>query len=142
MFRGGGNASAVIGDGGSEPVTVTTGFAPGSTLENRMKMETSCWARLLPLFGVLLAAAPTTHAQTKMYKCIIDGRTVYQQTACPASAQADDVKPTAKATSASRQAASHPSVRPAAHGAKPSTSSASNPTMRSEPEGAQGKAQH
>jgi hypothetical protein len=140
MFHGGGNASAVIGDGGSKPVTVTTSLASGSTLEHRMK--TSCWARLLPLFGVLLAAIPTTHAQTKMYKCIIDGRTVYQQTACPVNAQTDDVKPTAEAASASRQTASHPSVRPAAHGAKPSASSASNPPMRTEPEDAQGKAQH
>jgi hypothetical protein len=63
-----------------------------------------CHVRLLLLSCVLVAAAPPMHAQTKMFKCIIDGRTVYQQTGCPVSARADDVKPVAGVTSASQPA--------------------------------------
>ena len=42
------------------------------------------WAALLLLLAIAHAPA---HAQgKKMFKCLIDGRTVYQQTACPVNA--------------------------------------------------------
>ena len=69
-------------------------------------MKISCHARLLLLSCVLVAAAPPMHAQTKMFKCIIDGRTVYQQTACPVGPRSDDIKPVAGVASANQPAAS------------------------------------
>jgi len=102
-------------------------------------MKTSCGERLLLLLGMLVAAAPPTHAQTKMFKCIIDGRTVYQQTACPVNPQADDVKPLAEAASAYRPPASRPSARATARAATPSASAASNSQTQAETTGARGK---
>jgi hypothetical protein len=42
------------------------------------------------LLGVLATAAAGAWAQTKMFKCTVAGRTIYQQTACGNEA---DVKP-------------------------------------------------
>jgi hypothetical protein len=57
-----------------------------------------------------LVAVPLAHAQSqKMFKCLIDGRTVYQQTACPANAV--DAKRSPDAASAAASAASQPAAR-------------------------------
>jgi hypothetical protein len=74
-------------------------------------MKTPCWNRLLPLFAVLIAAAPPINAQSKMFKCTIDGRTVYQQTACPVTQQANDAKPAAEAAFAPASSASRAAAR-------------------------------
>ncbi len=39
------------------------------------------------LLAGLLAIAPSASAVEKMFKCVIDKRTVYQQQACPANAE-------------------------------------------------------
>ena len=44
-------------------------------------MKTSRWLALWPLFSALLCTG--AQAQSKTYKCMIDGRTVFQQSACP-----------------------------------------------------------
>jgi len=93
----------------------------------RTLVKTSRRTRLLMLACVLLTAALTTHAQTKMFKCIIDARTVYQQTGCPVGSLADDVKPTAGTAAASRPAASGPSMRGGARAATPPASAGGNP---------------
>jgi len=97
-------------------------------VETRVSQMSMRW---LVLCCVSIAAAPLTHAQTKMFKCMIDGRTVYQQTACPVSARADDVKPVAAAASANQLPASGPSARAGARAAAPSASAGSNNAVNS-----------
>ena len=75
----------------------------------------------LPLAALVLAAHPVSHAQ-KMYRCVIDGRTVYQQTACPA--YASDAKPMTSAASAA--AASAASAASAAARVQAAASAASS----------------
>jgi hypothetical protein len=53
---------------------------------------------LLALVVVLMLPA---YAQTKMFKCILDGHTVYQQTACPVTSQINDAASAPQATSTS-----------------------------------------
>jgi hypothetical protein len=48
-------------------------------------------AAALSLAGLALAAAPVAHAQ--LFKCIQDGRTVYQQEKCPDTARQSTVRP-------------------------------------------------
>ena len=103
-------------------------------------MTTPCWNRLLPLFALMVTAAPPTNAQSKMFKCMIDGRTVYQQTACPVTQQANDAKPAAEAAFAPASFASQATAR--ARAATPSASVASGSPMQAEPTGARAKAQH
>jgi hypothetical protein len=62
------------------------------------------------LVAAALVAVPVAHAQSqKMFKCLVDGRTVYQQTACPANAV--DAKRPADAASAAASAASQAPAR-------------------------------
>jgi len=76
---------------------------------------------------VLACVAFGAHAQTKMYKCTGDGRTVYQQTACASAAGASapsdnaattgrsgDGKSTAQATKAPASGSIASSSRPGA----------------------------
>ena len=103
-------------------------------------MRTLRWIRRLPLLGLLLlTAAPALHAESKTFKCMIEGRTVYQQTVCPVSSQSDDVKPAAEAASASHPAASHPCTRSAASSAAPSAGAVCGTRGRAEKTGAQVK---
>ena len=69
----------------------------------------------LLLLGALAVAATAAPAQTKMFKCLVAGRTVYQQTQCAdaAAPEKEEAKPAARAASAPRRAAS------AASGAAP-----------------------
>jgi len=103
-------------------------------------MTTPCWNRLLPLFALMVTAAPPTNAQSKMFKCTIDGRTIYQQTGCQVTQQANDSKPAAEAAFAPASSASRATTR--ARAATPSASLASGSPMQSEPTGARVKAQH
>jgi hypothetical protein len=62
----------------------------------------------------LLAAVTTgAHAQTKMFKCVVDGRTIYQQTACAVQPAADEAKAAAAAASAPRPGDARAPARPA-----------------------------
>lgn len=63
---------------------------------------------LVPLLSALVTAP---QAQTKMYKCVSGGHTVYQQTACPVTATAGEAGASAPAASASRAALSRVSVK-------------------------------
>ena len=103
-------------------------------------MTTPCWNRLLPLFALMVAAAPPTNALSKMFKCTIDGRTVYQQTACQVTQQANAAKPVAEAASAPASSASRATAR--ARPGTPSASVASGSLMQAESTGARAKAQH
>ena len=62
------------------------------------------------LLLLVTMAAPVTlaNAQTKMFKCMIDGHTVYQQTACPVTQQASEA---ASAPQTASTPASAPSFR-------------------------------
>jgi hypothetical protein len=54
----------------------------------------------MALLCFALATAAPIHAQTKMFKCMVDGRTVYQQTGCPVvSSQTDEGNPKLQSTS-------------------------------------------
>ena len=97
-------------------------------------MKILCWNCLLPLFAVLIAAAPPANAQSKMFKCMIDGRTVYQQTACPVTQQANAAKPAADAASAPASSASRPTAR------APAASVISGSPMQAGPTGVRAKA--
>jgi len=57
---------------------------------------------LLPLVPLMVAATLPAVAQTKMFKCIVDGHTVYQQIACPVIQPATEAPsaPPAASTSA------------------------------------------
>jgi hypothetical protein len=66
-----------------------------------------------------MAAAGLAQGQTKMFKCVVDGRTAYQQTACSISSPAADAKPMAEAAAAPQPAASGASSRAGARAAKP-----------------------
>ena len=61
-------------------------------------MKTPRWLALWPLFAALLCTGAM--AQSKTYKCMIDGRTVFQQSACPVSAEPEAAKPAAEASAA------------------------------------------
>lgn len=65
---------------------------------------------LLPALATLTLAA---QAQSKMYKCTGNGRTVYQQTACADASPADAVAPPEPAASARRSGASRAPMPPA-----------------------------
>lgn len=69
---------------------------------------------LLPALAALTLAA---QAQSKMYKCTGNGRTVYQQTACADASTADAVTPPEPAASARRSGASRAPMPPASAGA-------------------------
>jgi hypothetical protein len=73
--------------------------------------------------AVALALATDAFAASQMYKCVENGRTVYQQQAC--NPQADP------AASAARGAAT--TARPAASAAAASAASAATPLRRSSP---------
>jgi hypothetical protein len=79
------------------------------------------------LLLLLLAAgsAPVQAQGLKMFKCLIDGRTVYQQTACPPNAI--DVKRAAEPASAPASAASPATTRAAVPAASVPAGAASNP---------------
>jgi hypothetical protein len=78
-------------------------------------------ARLVAASGfvALLLGSGSASAATQMFKCIIGGRTVYQQQACPADAElpmAPGISPGSPATpasAASQPAASKSKVKPA-----------------------------
>jgi hypothetical protein len=48
-------------------------------------MKVERWKYLLLLFVALESVAPQLLAQGKLFKCVLNGRTTYQQTACPES---------------------------------------------------------
>ena len=84
--------------------------------------------RIHLLLGVLAMAAAPASAQTKMFKCIVAGRTVYQQTECAAAApDKEEAKPAARAASAPRRAASAASGAATAPG---KTSGTRDPAQR------------
>jgi hypothetical protein len=56
---------------------------------------------LMPLLVLVAAPMLPAFAQTKMFKCMVDGHTVYQQTACPVIPQIDVAASAPQATSAS-----------------------------------------
>lgn len=60
---------------------------------------------LLCLLPALVTATLVVQAQSKMYKCTGNGRTVYQQTACADISPADAVAPPETAASARRSGA-------------------------------------
>jgi len=55
---------------------------------------------LMTLLALTVGSISLAAAQTKMFKCMSDGHTVYQQTACPASQQPSEVASAAQAASA------------------------------------------
>ena len=59
-------------------------------------MKTPRWLALLPLLFALPALQ--AQAQSKTYRCLIDGRTVFQQSACPVGAEPEPIKPAAEAS--------------------------------------------
>jgi len=100
-------------------------------------MKTSCRTPLLLMPCLLIAVALPTHAQTKMFKCIIDGRTVYQQTGCPVGLRADDVKSIAETAAAYRppasaaaRASASAATLPASAGGNPQTQAKTSDTRR------------
>ena len=56
---------------------------------------------LMTLLALTVESIPLAAAQTRMFKCMSEGHTVYQQTACPVSQQASEVSSAARAASAS-----------------------------------------
>lgn len=76
--------------------------------------------RCLLLVEVLATGVAASHAQTRMFKCITDGRTIYQQSACANAAPADAAVPVAQAASARRLA----DVRTPAKPTRPAASAA------------------
>jgi len=69
----------------------------------------SAW-RIRPTIPMLLAMAIPLAAQCKPFKCLIDGRTTYQQTACPPNS-----------TDATRPAEAASAVSESAHGSSATT---------------------
>jgi hypothetical protein len=63
--------------------------------------------RALLVAGSLLAAAHPGHAGSQLFKCVDGGRTVYQQQACPSSAQSEPMASSPR-TLAKADAASAP----------------------------------
>jgi hypothetical protein len=89
------------------------------TQHGRVSICTSNRARSLVLFCSLIAAVGLAQAQTKMFKCVVDGRTSYQQTACSVSSPATDAKPIAEPAATPRASASGASSRAGARAAPP-----------------------
>lgn len=87
---------------------------------------------LLPTIALLIAGAAPVSAQTKMFKCTIDGRTVYQQSGCPVSNQPTDMAPAAQSPTSSA-ASSVPRVNKRRKAAAMSAVPASEPAARVEP---------
>jgi hypothetical protein len=78
-------------------------------------------ARLAAAAGLLAfaAAGPTSLAATQMFKCIIGGRTVYQQQACPADADPPKAAASAGVASNASSSASAAAPSPGAAPRKP-----------------------
>jgi hypothetical protein len=78
-------------------------------------------ARLAAAAGFLTFAmtAPGSFAATQMFKCIIGGRTVYQQQACPADADPPKAAASAGAASSPSGSASASAPSPGAAPRKP-----------------------
>jgi hypothetical protein len=55
-------------------------------------MKVEHWKVWLLLFAALPVAAPQVFAQGKMFKCVVNGRTTYQQTACAETLPVDEVR--------------------------------------------------
>lgn len=68
------------------------------------------------LLGVLVTAASGALAQTKMYKCTVAGRTIYQQTACGNEA---DAKPAVQPVAARSASDAQVPARPASAASGP-----------------------
>jgi hypothetical protein len=62
------------------------------------------WSVEVSLLLLLAAAALSVHAQTKMFKCVHEGRTVYQQSGCPVTQAASEAVPAATSVSLSASA--------------------------------------
>lgn len=79
-------------------------------------------------------AAPVTlaNAQTKMFKCMIDGHTVYQQTACPVTQSASEAASTPPSASTPASSPSWRSTKPEKAAAR-SAMSASAPSSSANP---------
>lgn len=84
----------------------------------------------LILVPMLSTFAMATQAQSKMFKCVSGGRTVYQQTACPVAAQADEAKASAPAASSPRAETARASTRPERTSAPNATAGSSSPSKR------------
>ena len=96
------------------------------------------WTLQLSLLSVLLALTSSLNAQTKLFKCIVQGRTVYQQTARPVVASEESSRP-AEAAPASSSPASHTARRQTA---KHAASAASDATSKADTTGAESKPLH
>ena len=68
------------------------------------------------LAGGLLAAAHDSHAASQLFKCVDGGRTVYQQQACPSSAQSEPMASSPRALAKAEVAAAS-ATAPASAGA-------------------------
>ncbi len=79
-------------------------------------------ALLVTSVALLAAAGGEAQAATKMFKCIVGGRTIYQQQACPTEAEA----PKASAAAASAPAAAAASRPAGEHKARPPSRPASS----------------
>jgi len=69
--------------------------------------------------GAVAALLPSpAFAANKLFKCVIDKRTVYQQQACPAGAEPEGAKASAPASQPAQAAASKPApLRPVSRAA-------------------------
>ncbi len=91
-------------------------------------------ALVTSLLLLVSMAAPVTlaNAQTKMFKCMIDGHTVYQQTACPVTQQASEAASTPRTASSPASSPSLRSIQPEKAAAR-SAMSASAPSSPANP---------
>ncbi len=104
-------------------------------------MKVERWKHLLLLFVSLESVAPQLFAQGKMFKCVLNGRTTYQQTACPEDLPLAEVMTTSDVDVKRERQPSRQSGRPPIDRNATSSDSAASAASAANPAGAVGNSQ-
>lgn len=127
-------------------MTGTENCDPDSAMTNRRRrlarenlMKVARWKILPLLFVALQGVAPQLFAQGKMFKCVLSGRTTYQQVACPESLPLAETAMKADVEAKRERSPSRQSDAAVVRNAPIRASAASDPPSRSETTVAQGR---
>jgi len=102
-------------------------------------MKVEHWKLMLLLFVAMEGVTPELIAQGKLFKCVLSGRTTYQQVACPESLPMAETVMKAEVEGKRERSPSRQSDAAVARNAPIRASAASDPPSRSETTVAQGR---
>jgi hypothetical protein len=118
----------VTGEESCDPDDAWTDQGRQLAKEHLMKVER--WKLLLLLFVALEGAAPQLLAQGKLFKCVLNEPTTYQQSACPESLPLAEVMTTADvAVKRERPPSSQPDPAVARKAPVPASAASDSPAL-------------